>query len=250
MSVKLYSDYKSQIRPLDLIAFKGGDAVSAFIRYLEKQTTGSGDYSHVGVVVTTDVLDHPRMIAGRLYLLESTATGFLGCGVKNIENKSFFGVQITDLDKLVSKYDRSSQTAIAVCHLRSRNFENGVVRERLNDFWRRYAGRSYQFNMLSMLAAVFPWARTWQKQAEKVLGGEDWVFCSELACIAYQEAGLLDKDIVHEYVVPADFTGGKDVENGDSDDTERIQLGIPSDFFNKPVTLLNKWKAKRQAITI
>lgn len=76
--MSLYKNNRNKIKALDLICFKGGDPVSALIRGLEKAYDGDDRFSHVGVIVTTEVLSHPKMKPGSLYILESTATGFLG----------------------------------------------------------------------------------------------------------------------------------------------------------------------------
>lgn len=85
-----YSDYKQYIEPLDIVLFRGGDLVSNSIRFFEKERLGNGCFSHSGIIVTRDVLFHPNMVPGKLYILESTVTGFLGCGVKNIDGKAQF----------------------------------------------------------------------------------------------------------------------------------------------------------------
>lgn len=51
-----YLQLKPQISPFDLIAFRGGDPISDMIEKLEEFNTGNGDFTHVGMVVTSDVL--------------------------------------------------------------------------------------------------------------------------------------------------------------------------------------------------
>lgn len=154
-----YESFRDKLRPFDCVFFCGGDFVSSTIRYIERQRLGAGEFSHVGVIVTSDVLDHPNIVPGRRYILESTATGLLGCGVKNIDGKAAFCVQITDFDALVEAYDRSSRTRIAVAHVAdAANPINllGVAeaKRRTQDFWERMRGRSYQFNLCVSSARV------------------------------------------------------------------------------------------------
>lgn len=202
-----YDLYKTQVRPLDLVLFRGGDLVSGTIRYIQKRQLGHGDYSHVGVIVTTEVLDtHPKMLPGKRYILESTATGLLGCGVKNIDGKAFFGVQITDFDELLEAYDTSRRTSVSIVHLRDRP-DYSDVKPRLNAFWETMRGRSYEFNMWSMLSATFSFLRTYRAQMERVFGGGNWVFCSQLACMVYQACQLLPQSIESKDVVPEDLLG-------------------------------------------
>lgn len=112
-----------------------------------------------------------------------------------------FGVQITDFDKLVKHYNGE----IAVCSLDVPVFEN--VKPRLQAFWEQWRGVSYEFNMFTMLAAIFPFLRRWRTQVEKVVGGENWVFCSQLACMLYQAIGVFPETIQSKDVVPEDFLG-------------------------------------------
>lgn len=234
-----YADYKSKISPLDIVLFRGGDLVSSTIRFIERQRTGSGDFSHAGIIVTSDVLSHPDMKPGKLYILESTVTGVLGCGVKNIEGKSEFCVQITDFDKLVEKYDNSEETAIAVFHVSPSGgcLSNNGIRARLQPFWHRVRGCSYQFNLYSLLSAAFPFLRGARKQAEKLFRGENWLFCSQLVCMTLQEVGYLPAHIDSKTVLPVDFLG--------CDEDKQVPC-IVSNAHN-PVYLLNKKWAKKKA---
>src|SRR5438309_11598776 len=89
-----FSDLKNQVKPLDLMVFRGSDFVSDTISFLEKWKFGQGDWTHVGVVMTTDVITIKNGQPGRLYLWESTMSGkTLGDGVNNVEtNQATFGV--------------------------------------------------------------------------------------------------------------------------------------------------------------
>lgn len=222
-----YADYKSRIQPLDLVLFKGGDFVSDLIRDLEADREhghSRGDFSHSGIIVTTEVVTHPAMKPGRLYIMESTATGLLGCGIKNIDGQAFFGVQITDFDKLVEAYDGgSSRTRMAVATLKSRDAVKGKT---LQAFWEQYRGTLYEFNILSMLCAIFPKLRFARKQFQKILGGGNWIFCSQLVCMALKAVNVYDQSINAEDVVPEDF-----VVIADND-------GLPL-VFTEPVYILS-----------
>ena len=229
-----YADYKQHIKPLDIILFRGGDLASSTIRYIEKKRDGRGDFSHSGIIVTTDVLDHPDMKPGRLYILESTVTGWLGCGVKNIEGKAAFCVQITDFSKLVEAYDSQKLTGLAVFHLDAPLPVD--VKPKLQAFWEGIRGRSYQFDILSLLTCAFPFLRGDRRQIEEIFGGKNWVFCSQLVCMALQAVGVVSSAIDPKDIMPVDFLGGSDHE-------------MPCVVSNprEPVYLLNKYWARKQA---
>lgn len=224
-SRRLDGSVLADARPLDLVLFKGGDAVSGAIRMLQQHyNPQAGHYSHVGVIVTTDVLKHPRMKPGRRYILESTATGFLGCGVKNIDKKGEFCVQLTDFDKLARAYLKTQGTEIAVAHLREPK-QAADVAANLQAFWEANRGRSYQFNIPVLLSAIFPRLRGYRKQLEKLIGGGDWVFCSQLACQVYQCVGVIPTTVDSKNVVPEDLVGC---------DTDVGLNHVPSNLFEEP----------------
>src|SRR3990172_5251695 len=105
------------IRPLDLVLFAGGEMVSSLIKFIEYRTLTdrSGgkvmpeEYSHVGVAVTSDILEHPEVKPGRMYIMESTMSGKWGQQLGNIDGTTnmccgFLGVQVRDLMALAPKY--------------------------------------------------------------------------------------------------------------------------------------------------
>ena len=204
-----YSEFRSQIKPLDLVLFKGGDFVSDTIRFIEKEKLGDGDFSHTGIIITTEVYNHPHMVDGKIYILESTVTGFLGCGVKNIDNKSKFCVQITDFDALVEAYDRNPHTAIAISHLLVNpvDADSDSVKKRLQPFIDRMLNTSYCFNFYTLLSAIFPFMRLGRKIADGLMGSGKWVFCSELVFMVYQQLGIYSLEFNPKDVVPVDFLG-------------------------------------------
>ena len=78
-------------------------------------------FSHAGMIVTSEILDHPLVVPGHIYIWESTLGGVYGItdGVKNVEGKVFFGAQLRDFDDVVRGYDRNPRTRIAICHVRA-----------------------------------------------------------------------------------------------------------------------------------
>ena len=103
-----YSKIRPVLRPFDLVAFRGTDCVSGCIRCLElNRPCGgrirSGDFSHVGMIVTSDILDDVRCVPGKLYIWESTMSGKLADGVNNVNGQQFLGVQLRDFDQVVSE---------------------------------------------------------------------------------------------------------------------------------------------------
>lgn len=98
------------IQPLDLILFKGTDLVSRLVETVERVGCGWGDVSHVGLVVTSELMPGvAELVPGTLYIWESTSSLVIPeTGEKfvpDVERRtSRFGVQIRDLRAVVDAY--------------------------------------------------------------------------------------------------------------------------------------------------
>lgn len=212
---KSFEKIKSQIRPFDLILFKGDELISDTIRFLEKSRLGkgAGEFSHVGMIITSEVLDHPKIQENRLYIWESTMSGQLGEGVKNVDNRSFLGVQLRDFEEVVRKYDESPNTAVAWAALTDNPCANKSMDElmelkaKFNTIFRKYNGKPYDANLFSLVGALFPCLRKLRNLSECKFINADWLFCSELCFHAYQDLKLYDEKFDPRDVVPVDFIG-------------------------------------------
>ena len=111
-NLSTYDAIKNKIRPLDLIAFRGGDIISDLIATLESHEVGIGAFSHVGMVVTSEILPS-CMVNGkefylapdRVYVFESTFTydiPHITDGVPDVTTgHGEFGVQLRDLEDVI-----------------------------------------------------------------------------------------------------------------------------------------------------
>lgn len=113
-----WEDALNMVEPFDLFLFQGVWNISKFICLEEKIVSGHGEWSHVGIIVTTDVLPIQNGIPGRKYIWEAnTTTGNedeseepdieLGQGTNS--------VQIRDFENVLKKrpLDLHGETAIA-----------------------------------------------------------------------------------------------------------------------------------------
>ena len=222
-----YKELKYKFQPFDLVLFRGGEFVSDIISYLEevKLGKGAGDYSHVGMIVTSDILDHPKVEKNKLYIWESTISGFLGEGVKNIQNKSFLGVQLRDFDEVAPAYDNHPDTYLGWSpmykEIREQLIERPKIKEEFTKIFNKYNGIPYDANIFSLMGALFQCCRDCREFTEVKGINHNWLFCSELCFKVYQELGVYEKKFDPSNVVPVDFIGY------DED-------GIPV-LFDKPV---------------
>ena len=224
-----YSQAKDQILPGDLVFFAGGDFVSGMIRFIQGRIGGkvnkhnipSGTFSHVGMIVTPNILDHPKVLPGKIYVWESTMSGRLGSGVPNVDGESFLGVQLRNFEDLVPKYlADGKKTKIAIAHLQNNPFlvskrrSKVIAKMKFTEVFHRYNGAKYDSNMLSLAGSGLACIRPIRKIAEEVLSTESWLFCSELIAAAYRDLGILPEDIDPKNTLPMDFLGYDTDEKG------------------------------------
>lgn len=217
-------------KPLDIVLFGGGDFVSDFIKWVTlKKITDNPQYkiltesdqdsekykhiivfSHVGLLVDNTILKHPNLEPGKMYVFESTMSGSLTDGVKNIEGKSFLGVQLRDFEKVVKGYLSTSGTYIAVAPL-TQKVRNGLPQgarmvHMFTKIFHKYNGVKYDASPLELSAAVCTPCRCFRDCFSRVCSNK-WLFCSELVAAVFRDLGVfLPKTIVNN-VVPMDFIG-------------------------------------------
>lgn len=199
-----YSVLSNQIKPFDLIVFRGSDIVSDTISFVENQMLGCGEWTHVGMIVTTDIMPIKNGVKDRLYILESTMSGSLGDGVNDIEkNKGTFGVQIRDFEDVVNKYDKHPDTRIGWCKLIKNPYDNKDDLNRLKElchiWYTRYIGITYDYNPCNLFSTVIPCLCN--------SNSTNKMFCSELVTSFYQILGLLPKEIKCEHIAPQELLG-------------------------------------------
>ena len=228
----LYSQERHTLRPLDLLLFAGEDGISGMIRFLQERGIESERkinlestdvFSHVGIVVTSEILDSPLIEEGKIYVWESTISGRFGQNVQNVRHEDFLGVQLRNLDELFPAYDDPPSTWIAVCHLSNNPYdlapsedEKVALKKRFTAIFDRLDGVRYDLNPVALASSIFPVLRPTRRQMKKILEGSgakilsapaEWLFCSELAATVYRDMGLYPESIIPDNVLPMDLIG-------------------------------------------
>ena len=228
----LYSQERHTLRPLDLLLFAGEDGISGMIRFLQERGIESERkinlestdvFSHVGIVVTSEILDSPLIEEGKIYVWESTISGRFGQNVQNVRHEDFLGVQLRNLDELFPAYDDPPSTWIAVCHLSNNPYdlapsedEKVYLKRRFTAIFDRLDGVRYDLNPVALASSIFPVLRPTRRQMKKILEGSgakilsapaEWLFCSELAATVYRDMGLYPESIIPDNVLPMDLIG-------------------------------------------
>lgn len=213
-----FSNIAHQFKPLDLIVFRGGECVSDMISKVEKKFLGNGEWTHVGIVVTTDIINIKNGITGKLYVWESTMSGQLGDGVNDIElQKGKFGVQIRDLAEVIDHYDKDINTKIGWCPLINNPFikrENEIEEEYikrieslkliLNQFHKEKGHLTYDYNLCNLCSTV---CCTCTRARRCVCGRSNKMFCSELVATIYELVGVMPKLVDPERIAPVELLG-------------------------------------------
>lgn len=214
---------REMVNPLDLVFFNGPH-VSKAIRTLQKRKISKKKrkaqtaqeimgWSHVALVITSELVDDARLVPGKLYVLESTMSGSKNDGVNAINGDSFFGVQIRDLDELISAYTKDDDHAVGIAFADQQHggWNDTGARDRLRilmtSWLHHYEGARYDWNVISLGGSIFPTLRPLRNAFEKVFNTDGWLFCSELVFSVLQVLGQYDESFDPRNVLPMDLIG-------------------------------------------
>lgn len=224
-----YEKIKDMIKPFDLIAFRGGDFISDLISFVQEKYIGVGNFTHVGMAVTRDIL--PSLPDDDIYVFESTCSyEYITDGVPDIKSKKgVLGVQLRNLKDVISNYIKDEKTKIAWCKLINNPYDNENNRESLKNIfieqYEKYNSKFYEVSAISLLSAVFPELRelreikddffdsifgfiSWFKDEPKIkTSPSGWQFCSELVANIYKKIRIISENFDSKNVIPVDFFG-------------------------------------------
>jgi len=240
-----YSELCQRFNPGDLLLFRGGDWISKTIMKIETIENCSGQFSHVGVVVNSDMLPTiPQLKPGRWYVLESTCTvPYFTDGVPDVRTGMIrFGVQLRDLELVVRDYEGVRQKLsnggegrmVAWARLRNNPWcdpgRKDWVVSKMTKLIDKVGFKPYEWRFINLIAAAFPRfrrGRLWfdeltsdcyhalstlgitnDKTAKEV--EESTIFCSQLVCMVYQALGRVDKKVDPSDIDPMDYLVPRD----------------------------------------
>ena len=223
---------KENIRAFDIIAFRGSGIVDDIISMFEKYEISCGDFSHVGMVITSDVLTSFKIASsetentkfvlepGKLYILESTLSGH---PPDVSDSKISSGVCLRELETVIPKYIINEKTKVAWCKLINNPLDNQFFepeKKKFKKMFLKYHEKSYDMSPIDLAAAMFPVLRPIRNvknelfnNVAKMLGmasvdtPSGWQFCSEIIANFYKEFDVIAKDFNPEDVLPMDFFG-------------------------------------------
>lgn len=218
-----YSTIRQDLKSFDLLLFRGDDFVSRTILKVEGILDKTeGLFSHVGICLRAEDLSPVVTFAeqGKVYVFESTMSGNLADGVKNIEGHSRLGVQLRDLDAVVRAYDKSPNTRLAWCTLKpeKRPIE---TRRYARECVRKYNGMFYDASVIDLASVAIPVFRKVRDCGlVKLIRSKcccccccccttkppsEWQICSELVTNIYKDIGVIPQTVEAQNVMPMDF---------------------------------------------
>lgn len=205
-------DALTQMKLLDIIAFRGDEFVSDLIAKLENKILApelKEMYSHVGIVISSDILDDPLLEPGKLYIWEATMSGKLGQNIYSLHHpgKMFLGTLVRPLKELLYQYDKNNKAYYAWCPLTTRPEFTKAFQIKFTSLFKRYNNRPYDANPVALAASLFKICRPCRDSLEKKLKTENWMFCSELIAQVFQDLQMIPHSVISNNVVPMDLLG-------------------------------------------
>jgi len=155
-------------------------------------------FSHIGLVLKSPTWLHPELTGN--YFLESGVEKFPDA----VDHKMKFGVQITDLEKMIKSYTGTLYfRKIISIPLR----ENpSYYQEKLKKIHKIIHNKPYDYSPIDLLEAQI---RIRMRNANRT----DSFFCSALVAFIYTQLGFLPADTEWDLVLPKDFVQGYNIED-------------------------------------
>lgn len=208
-----YLDSTALFRNFAVVLFSGSEFVSKCIKTLEKLES-NGCYStlykiwsHCGVLLSGEFVEHPNARLDRWYVMEMTCSGKFAndSTVDIMTGAGKFGLQIRDLEQVCETYKGD----ICILNLTEEVFRNMSqlsevprhTKEEIMRFYQMYKDTRYQFNLVRLFASNFRLLRVFRPLSF----GKKWKMCSDMVATFYKSLTIFGPDVISEDVVPQDF---------------------------------------------
>lgn len=219
-----WNEVREVLTPLDLIFTRGTTLGSHGVAILSQIGSGSNYYTHVGIVVTKELLpSFDQLEDGKIYILESIMNSERALipqtAIPDLyQGQIVSGVQIRDLDLLFEEYVKEKQaTRMGWAQVYNNPWLEHNNRERIIRIFQRafnaYIGAPYEnrianiFTLMGFFRKSKPVIMPDYQLGDKLQGADTHTFCSELVTRIFQMLGMIRRDIDAERVLPMDFLG-------------------------------------------
>jgi len=211
-----------KVQPFDCIFVRGKAPFSKLIMFMTELTGAKArskehtriepnDFSHIGMVITSDVLDHPNVKPGKVYIWESTKGE-----VPSVDGRNENECQLRDLDAVLRDVDHHNKKTYKgewsmaigklLPSLRAKLPQDPAERKkRFSEFFKEFNQAPYNTNAFDLLKSVniVPDSDFLTKLSARKAAA----FCSQLQCMTYEYMGLLPEDVDPVKALPMDFLG-------------------------------------------
>lgn len=202
ITVSNYHSMKGLLSNLDLIMFRGDDIISDTIAELQKCDM----FTHVGLVIKSDLLPDCHLDPDRLYILESTYSYEIS-GMDNgppdyLTNQQHFGVQLRDLELVCNSYIYNAKTKMVWFQL-----DRIVDTTNFSSIFQRYHMKPFIEQKMSMIdfTRITPEILAMTKLfmtpscLEAVL--KDSFSCVNLVTSIYRDLNIISSDVSITYPI-------------------------------------------------
>lgn len=231
--IEVEENLYDKMLPLDLILFKGNDLISRIVEDIEYYNTGYSDVSHVGMVVTSEILPSiPELEPNKIYIWESTSSLVIpetnSTFIPDVETKTTrFGVQIRELKLVVDAYNGDVYWA----KLKNSPWLNPNKRDKLlsdmKEIHQIYKQTHYESNPISLISSACRYFRPLRNLIDytvivihmitnllRITHGtltqldveELTVFCSEFVCIVFIILGIIPQTEIPYDITPINIS--------------------------------------------
>lgn len=251
-----YELNKIKVEPLDLIFFRGKECISSFISLSEKIVLGSGEWSHVGIIVNKKIITSLNVNeleknnsnvnvdsnSEELYIWESTfSSDNLLSKDKTVDaetNRGQFGVQIRKLSDVLKNCVKN-KIKVGIRKLLYNPFieepsRKSELLETLNKLHQEYYRRGYPLNIFHVCNALCKFKCNLFCMKKNKNKNQNRVFCSQFVCIVLKRLKLLPDFVESDFVVPQELATGNLILNFQQLYTDVINLVRPKvvEFIN------------------
>lgn len=240
-----YKELKDRFTPLDLLFFKGEGIHSKFIQHVQDKFVGDGTFSHVGILISKDLLPHLDFLEeDKWYVWESTISvpiPYLQTDeIVNVETgEGKIGVQIRNFEDVLKDYTNLSKNKfVAWAPLKDNPWKDPSKRKSimktLKQIYDQTKDLHYEKDLFEFSTSILSFGRPLQTKINDVLiskfshpsfkthiikqkdhekssssthPNDDSYFCSELVAYIYKSLGIIDSNIHAKWAIPMDFLG-------------------------------------------
>lgn len=223
------NNFINQLVPFDLLLFQGNFAFSKLISNGSKIIRDNGQFSHVGLVMTQELLPQELLSQEfQSYNLNTRELLIIEVTVSKSENpvnlvtgKPSLGAQIRILKDVIDEM-LENDCGVAACHLKENPYLKAklnnddillqnikdIVKQEYEEFFIRDQ-TTFDPNIFSLLGTIFPLLRPIRDTIDGIHSwihkNHPWIFCAEFVCITYKHLGLIPQDTDEQEYLPVDF---------------------------------------------